>query len=60
VRRGGKEEMVKFDHTPLFPERKAYTVNYQLSDVESELYQAVTNYYRFTVDLTGSRGCSDA
>jgi hypothetical protein len=23
-----KEEMVEFDQTPLFPERKAYTVNY--------------------------------
>jgi SNF2 family DNA or RNA helicase len=30
-----KEEMVKFDGTPLFPERKAYTVNYTLSDLEA-------------------------
>ena len=27
MRRMVKEEMVKFDGTPLFPERKAYTVN---------------------------------
>ncbi|MGE0395979.1 MAG: helicase-related protein [Kofleriaceae bacterium] len=44
MRRMVKEEMVKFDATPLFPERKAYTVNYKLSDIEAELYQAVTNY----------------
>ncbi|HPH65078.1 MAG TPA: helicase-related protein [Kofleriaceae bacterium] len=46
MRRMVKEEMVKFDQTPLFPERKAYTVNYQLSDIEDDLYQAVTNYVR--------------
>jgi superfamily II DNA or RNA helicase len=28
MRRMVKEELVKFDGTPLFPERKAYTVNY--------------------------------
>ncbi|HEU0037121.1 MAG TPA: helicase-related protein [Kofleriaceae bacterium] len=44
MRRMVKEEMVKFDATPLFPERKAYTVNYKLSDIEADLYQAVTNY----------------
>jgi len=44
MRRMVKEEMVKFDHTPLFPERKAYTVNYKLSDVERALYEAVTKY----------------
>ncbi len=44
MRRMVKEELVKFDGTPLFPERKAYTVNYTLSDLESELYEEVTNY----------------
>ena len=44
MRRMVKEEMVKFDQTPLFPERKAYTVNYKLSDVEVALYEAVTHY----------------
>ena len=34
MRRMVKEELVKFDGTPLFPERKAYTVNYQLSKAE--------------------------
>ncbi len=44
MRRMVKEELVKFDGTPLFPERKAYTVNYKLSDLEAALYEAVTNY----------------
>src|SRR5690606_2227278 len=44
MRRMVKEELVKFDNTPLFPERKAYTVNYTLSTLEAALYQAVTHY----------------
>ncbi|MBB3909719.1 helicase-related protein [Sphingomonas desiccabilis] len=44
MRRMVKEELVKFDGTPLFPERKAYTVNYELSSIEAALYEAVTNY----------------
>jgi superfamily II DNA or RNA helicase len=44
MRRMVKEELVKFDGTPLFPERRAYTVNYVLSDLEAALYQAVTHY----------------
>jgi superfamily II DNA or RNA helicase len=46
MRRMVKEELVKFDGTPLFPERRAYTVNYTLSDVEAALYEAVTQYVR--------------
>jgi hypothetical protein len=37
MRRMVKEELVKFDNTPLFPERKANTVNYTLSDAEATL-----------------------
>jgi len=44
MRRMVKEELVKFDGTPLFPERRAYTVNYKLSDIEAGLYEAVTHY----------------
>ncbi|MGJ5036713.1 helicase-related protein [Bradyrhizobium sp. HKCCYLRH3059] len=44
MRRMVKEELLKFDGTPLFPERKAYTVNYELSQIEAALYDAVTNY----------------
>lgn len=44
MRRMVKEELVKFDGTPLFPERRAYTVNYKLSDIEAALYESVTEY----------------
>src|SRR5215211_2031997 len=46
MRRLVKEQLLKFDGTPLFPERRAYTVNYALSDGEAALYEAVTNYVR--------------
>mgnify|MGYP001218805086 CR=1 FL=1 len=46
MRRLVKEELLKFDGTPLFPERLAYTVTYTLSPMEAELYQAVTEYVR--------------
>jgi superfamily II DNA or RNA helicase len=46
MRRMVKEQLVKFDGTPLFPERLAYTVNYQLSDQEAALYEQVTDYVR--------------
>lgn len=46
MRRMVKEELMKFDGTPLFPERKAYTVNYKLSDQEAALYEAVTDYVK--------------
>lgn len=46
IRRMVKEKLVKFDGTPLFPERRAYTVNYQLSDLEAALYEAVTHYVK--------------
>jgi superfamily II DNA or RNA helicase len=59
MRRMVKEELVKFDGTPLFPERKAYTVNYKLSDAEASLYEAVTHYVQTEMgkadQLTGSR-----
>lgn len=44
MRRLVKEELLKFDGTPLFPERIAYTVNYNLSDMEAKLYADVTDY----------------
>lgn len=46
MRRMIKEKLVKFDGTPLFPERKAYTVDYALSADEAALYADVTNYVR--------------
>lgn len=44
MRRLVKEDLLKFDGTPLFPERRAYTVNYDLSPKESVLYHEVTSY----------------
>ncbi len=46
MRRLTKENMLKFDGTPLFPERRAYTVNYKLSEAEADLYKQVTDYVR--------------
>jgi len=46
MRRMVKEELLKFDATPLFPERRAYTVNYTLSDLEVALYADVTEYVK--------------
>jgi superfamily II DNA or RNA helicase len=46
MRRLVKEQMLKFDGHPLFPERLAYTVRYKLSDLEAQLYERVTNYVR--------------
>lgn len=46
IRRMVKEELVKFDGTPLFPERRAHTVTYRLSPPEDELYRAVTAYVK--------------
>ncbi len=46
MRRMVKEDLLKFDGTPLFPERIAESVTYTLSDAEAALYQQVTQYVR--------------
>src|ERR1700688_157104 len=46
MRRMVKESLLKFDATPLFPERIAKTVPYKLSEGEAQLYKAVTDYVR--------------
>ena len=46
MRRMVKEDLLKFDGTPLFPERRAITVNYTLSSLESALYEGVTAYVK--------------
>jgi SNF2 family DNA or RNA helicase len=46
MRRMVKEELLTFEGRPLFPERRAYTVPYPLSQPEQELYEAVTQYVR--------------
>ena len=59
MRRMVKEELVTFDGTPLFPERRAYTVNYELAPIEAALYEAVTAYVQTEMgkadQLTGAR-----
>jgi len=59
MRRMVKEELLKFDGTPLFPERRAYTVNYTLSNIEAALYESVTEYVKTEMgkadELEGSR-----
>jgi superfamily II DNA or RNA helicase len=46
MRRLVKEQLLRFDGTRLFPERFAYTVKYQLSELEDRLYKEVTDYVR--------------
>lgn len=44
MRRLVKEDLLTFEGKPLFPERRAYTVSYDLSPREMELYERVTDY----------------
>lgn len=44
MRRMVKEKLLQMDGRPLFPERRAYTVAYELSDAEMALYGQVTEY----------------
>lgn len=46
MRRMVKEDLLTFDGKPLFPERHAETVTYELSAGEADLYRDVTNYVR--------------
>ncbi|HAN44959.1 MAG TPA: RNA helicase, partial [Cyanobacteria bacterium UBA8156] len=46
MRRLVKEDLLKFDGKPLFPERQAHTVQYVLSDLEAMLYKQVTDYVK--------------
>ncbi len=46
MRRLTKEELLRFDATPLFPERRAYTAKYNLSPEGEALYTEVTKYVK--------------
>jgi superfamily II DNA or RNA helicase len=46
MRRMVKEDLKTFEGRPLFPERRAYTVAYELTPGEKDLYDAVTQYVR--------------
>ena len=50
MRRMIKEDLVRFDGTPLFPERRPYVVAYDLSPAEAALYEQVTEYVRNEMD----------
>ena len=46
MRRMIKEDMKRLDGTPLFPERRADSAKYRLTETEMQLYDAVTQYVR--------------
>ncbi|MEZ4682404.1 MAG: DEAD/DEAH box helicase [Caldilineaceae bacterium] len=46
MRRMVKEKLLQFDGRPLFPERRAYTRDFDLAPLELELYESVTAYVR--------------
>lgn len=56
MRRLVKEQLLKFDGTPLFPQRIAYTVDYPLSDAEADLYKRCTEYVREQFNLAERSG----
>ena len=56
MRRVTKEQLVKFDNTPLLPERIAETVPYQLSEEEKRLYEEVTRYVSEEFNRAGNVG----
>ncbi|MBZ9624411.1 DEAD/DEAH box helicase [Clostridium sp. FP2] len=51
-----KEQMVNFDGTPIFPERKTKTLQFDLSNDELELYRDVTNYVSEHFNRAEQRG----
>ena len=46
MRRMVKEDLLRFNGKPLFPERLSHTVEYELSSEEAHLYAEVTDYVR--------------
>ncbi|HWP63647.1 MAG TPA: SNF2-related protein, partial [Candidatus Binatia bacterium] len=50
MRRVVKEQLVRFDGTPLFPPRRAFVKPYTLSPAEQHLYEEVTAYVTTEMD----------
>jgi superfamily II DNA or RNA helicase len=50
MRRLVKEDLLRFDGTKLFPERRSYTPHYDLSGREANLYADVTEYVRLEMN----------
>jgi len=59
MRRLVKEELLRFDGTRLFPERRSYTVQYPLSVPERALYVAVSDYVRDQMNLAARNAEQD-
>jgi SNF2 family DNA or RNA helicase len=53
MRRLTKENLLKFDGTPLFPERIAYTATYALSNLEAELYNLPFAHFLPSLRIVG-------
>lgn len=51
MRRMVKEDLLTFEGTKLFPERRSYTVQYDLTGAEATLYADVTDYVRNQMNL---------
>ncbi len=54
MRRMVKEDLLKFDGTKLFPERRANSVKFELSKLESILYSEVTEYVQHEMNRADS------
>ena len=50
MRRKVKENLTTFEGRRLFPQRFAHSLNFELSEPEQELYEAVTEYVRSGMD----------
>ncbi|MFY1697915.1 helicase-related protein [Solwaraspora sp. WMMA2101] len=59
MRRMVKEDLLTFDGRPLFPERIAQTVPYDLSPDERDLYERVTTYVREGMNRADRLGVHD-
>ncbi len=60
MRRLVKEDLLRFDGTKLFPERRSYTPHYDLSGREANLYADVTEYVRLEMNRAERFGDKDA
>jgi SNF2 family DNA or RNA helicase len=59
MRRLVKEDLLRFDGSKLFPERKSYTAQYELSTDEAHLYAEVTEYVRTEMNRAERFGDKD-
>ncbi len=60
MRRRVKENLRSFEGRRLFPQRFAHSVKFELSEPETDLYEAVTNYVRTGMAKAADMADSDA